>query len=165
LGTVPPLSSNVWQENTKQSDVEEEGQIAVAVLDQEGGKSNAHAEALLAIGVAILKVVVANFLVCQSFECFGDLDPVFVDDFGGQILGGVDLDLVGMLGQRQFAVMFLDGLFVRRLDLVSHEEHGLVARRQTYTTNAKDLIWVPYLGHCAGGNGHQIDHVSHKQPS
>lgn len=72
------------------------------------GQSDSNAETLLAVGVAILYVVVADFLVGERLERLHDVDPLIVDNLCGDILGQILLPLIGMVREGKLAVTALD---------------------------------------------------------
>jgi hypothetical protein len=76
---------------------------------------NTDAETLLAIGVTVLKEVVADLLVGKSFERLCDIYPVIVDGLCRNVLCGVLAGFVGMQSKRESSVMFLNRLLVRIL--------------------------------------------------
>lgn len=96
LGAVPPFSDHVRENNTQENCVDEQDVFAGSLGDQPLGQGNTDAEALLAIGVAVLDVVVADLLVGESLECLGDVDPVVVDGLEGDVLGRVLTGFVGV---------------------------------------------------------------------
>jgi hypothetical protein len=89
----------------------------VAFGDNPFWERNAYAEALLAIGMAVLEKVVPNLFVGQSLECFRELYPVVVDHFFGDISGQVFLPFVRMLSKAEPPVEALDFFLAGGLDL------------------------------------------------
>jgi hypothetical protein len=65
--------------------------------------------------VAILKEVVADLLVGQSLEGLRDVYPVVVDGLDCDVLRGVFAGLIGVEGERESSVVFLNRLLVRIL--------------------------------------------------
>jgi hypothetical protein len=97
----------------------------VAFGDNPFWERNAYAEALLAIGMAVLEKVVPNLFVGQSLECFRELYPVVVDDFFGDISGQVFLPFVRMLSKAEPPVEALDFFLAGGLDLLSVDAQNL----------------------------------------
>lgn len=79
------------------------------------GKGDANTEALLAVGVAVLYVVVADFLVSKRLEGFDDVHPVVIDCVLCDVERRILAPLVGMFGERKPAVSRFDLLLAGRL--------------------------------------------------
>lgn len=67
---------------------------------------------MLAVGVSVLKKVVANVLVSKGLEGLGDVYPVVVDALRGNVLLGILASLVRVKCEGEFAVMPLDCLLI-----------------------------------------------------
>lgn len=115
LGAVPPFSDHVRENNTQENCVDEQDVFAGSLGDQPLGQGDADAEALLAVGVAVLDVVVADLFVGKSLECLGDVDPMVVDGLEGDVLGRVLTGFVGVQCERELSVVLLDRPLVGRL--------------------------------------------------
>lgn len=116
LCSVPPLSDHVWKDDTEQNRVDKEDVFAGALCDKPLWQGNTNAEALLAIRMTILLVVVTDFLVGQSLVRLGDIDPVVVDRLGSDVLRGIFARFVGMQPNGQLLVVLLDSLLVCSLN-------------------------------------------------
>lgn len=79
LCSVPPLSDSVGQNDTERERVDEQNVFASAVSDEPLRQRDTDTETLFAIRVAVLKEVVANLLVGESFERLCNIYPVVVD--------------------------------------------------------------------------------------
>jgi hypothetical protein len=79
LCSVPPLSDGVRQNDTERERVDEQNVFASAVSDEPLRQRDTDTETLFAIRVAVLKEVVANLLVGESFERLCNIYPVVVD--------------------------------------------------------------------------------------
>lgn len=119
LGTVPPRSDKPGKKDSKEQGVQEDDILSVSVGDDKLGEGNAHAEALLAVGVAVLDVVVAHLLVREGLVGLGKFDIVIVERLGGLVLGRVGANLVGVVLEGQALVVRLDLLLVEGLGRVS----------------------------------------------
>lgn len=86
LSAVPPLADQVRENNAEDDSITKQDVSSVALGNDPLGQGDANAEALLAVGVAILQVVVADFLVGKSLEGLGVLDPLFVDAIDSDVL-------------------------------------------------------------------------------
>jgi hypothetical protein len=96
LGAVPPRSDEVGQQDAEKTSVEEDEVLAIAVGDNKLGQGDADAEALLAVGVAKLDVVVADVLVGESLVSLCELDVVVVERLCRLVFGRIGAGLVGM---------------------------------------------------------------------
>lgn len=111
LSTVPPSANHVGKKYAKEETVDENHIFAVTFGDDELGQGDTDAETLLAIGVAVLNVVVANLLVGKSLVGLCQFDVLVVEGFDGLVLGRVRPDLVGVELERELLVVGLDLLF------------------------------------------------------
>jgi hypothetical protein len=69
--------------------------------------------------MAILKVVVADFLVSEGLVSLGELNKALVQRFNGLILGGVRADFIGVVDQGETLIVagnsFLVGALFQRI--------------------------------------------------
>ncbi len=140
---VPPRADEIRQQDAEEDRVDEHDVLAVAVRHHDLGQGDVDAVALLAVGVAVLDVVVAHVLVGQGLVGLGDLDVAGVEALHGLVLAGVGLGLVRVQAQRQLAEGALDLFLGGRLG------------------DAQDVVGVPEL--LDGGVG-GLDEIEHGRP-
>ena len=171
LSAVPPLSHIVGQKNTQQSTVNQQHVLSVALHDNELGQGNTNAEALLAVGVSILKVVVADFLISERLVSLGQFDEALVQHLNGFILGGVGADFVGVVDERKTFVVardcsFIGTLYIDRFVRFTSSRQAVIAAARvhcaTYPSDAQNIIWVVDLWCAAGCYNDQVDHPCHQ---
>lgn len=167
LCSVPPLSDGVRQNDTERERVDEQNVFASAVSNEPLRQRNTDTETLFAIRVAVLKEVVTNLLVGESFERLCDIYPVVVDGLYCDVFCRVLASLVGMQGKRQSSIMLLDGLLVRVLvcELASLSKMRVAGKQPSYPRNTQHLVGIPYVRRSPRGNQYEIDHSSIKRPS
>ena len=115
LGSVPPLSDHVGEDDTEQDRVDEQDVFAGTFCDEPLWQGNTNAEALLAIRMPVLLVVVADFLVGKRLVRLGDIDPVVVDRLDRDVFRRVFARFVGVQSDGELLVVLLDRLFIRVL--------------------------------------------------
>lgn len=163
LSAIPPLANQVRQDNSKNNSVAEQDVSTMALGDDPFRQGDANAETLLAVGVAILQVVVANLLISKCFESLCVFDPFLIDVVYGQVLCRVGLDFVGVVSDGEFAVERLDLLLRGRLQIIRMKSPSM--RMRSYPGYSQNLIGIPDLGDGSCGYDHEIDHPSHNYPA
>jgi hypothetical protein len=115
LRTIPPLSDDVRQENSQKSTINQKYVFSIAVHDDKLRKSDANAEALLAIGMTILEIVVADFFVSKCFISLGELYEALIEHLHSLILGGIGADFIGVVDKGEALVVARNGSFIGAL--------------------------------------------------
>lgn len=67
--------------------------------------------------MSIFEEVSPDLLIGEGLESLCNFYPVFIDGLDGLVFSCINLDLVGMLSERELAVMTFDGLFISRLHI------------------------------------------------
>jgi len=113
LGSIPPSTNIIWQQDSEQQSVDSKNVIVVSFRDDPCRESDTNRERLLSVGVTILDKVVTDILVGQRLIGFGKLDKVVVEFFKSLVAGWTNL--IRVIFQRQLLVMGLDSFFIGTL--------------------------------------------------
>lgn len=120
LASVPPFTNDIRQQDTEQEAVNKQDIFTIALSDDELRQGDTDAEALLSIGVAVLKVIVPDFFVGQCFICFGQFNEVVIESIDSFVLCGVGSNFVGMEFERQPFIMSANSFLVGTLKIDSN---------------------------------------------
>jgi hypothetical protein len=94
LRTIPPSPDQVWQQNTQQERIYQNNIFSVPITNNKFWQRNADAEALFAVRVAKLDVVISDIFICERLVRFREFDEVIVKGFQSLILCWIWSDLV-----------------------------------------------------------------------
>lgn len=94
LRAIPPASDDVWQKHTKQGTIDKQNVLPISFRDDELREGDADTEALFAVGMTVLNVVVTDLFISQRLIRLGDLDKALVEGLDSLVLRRVRLNLV-----------------------------------------------------------------------